>query len=364
MSGTSGGPRRASTATSLDTLESETMGVKVSSRQTVEVTRSLLRLRRGEGRPVLGIERTVATDRGGARGAVILVHGLAQNHRTWRTEQRSFVAMLAMRGYEVYNLDLRGHGWSRRLGAPAARSVKDYVEDVADLVAQLPAPAFVIGHSLGAAVGVLASFEVELRGLVHVGGLYTFGAHSRWIRAVSGATLALTKLIPSDMHVNVRGFGQLLGRRVGLVDRAWALLPHSGWSAGSMEYDQLTERLDEGFDRSSLAIWKEMSAWAHHGGIDPGGKAAEMDTPLLVVAGARDDLAHPQDGKALFDAAGSDDATYVKFTEANHGYAPGHLDIILGSRAVEVVWPVIVDWLDARALVEAPTHGEPIPRAG
>ena len=118
-----------------------------------------------------------------------------------------------------------------------------------------------------------------------------------------------------------------------------------------MEYEQLTERLDEGFDRSSLAIWKEMSAWAHQGGIDPAGRAASMETSLLVVTGERDDLAHPQDGKALFDAAGTADATYVKFTRENHGYAPGHLDIILGSRAVDVVWPVITRWLDERSTV-------------
>jgi len=348
----------------LDTVETETARVNVSSRSHIEVKRSLLRLRRGEGRPVLGMEHTTMLGATQRRGAVVLVHGLAQNHRTWRTEQRSFVAMLAARGYEVYNLDLRGHGWSRRFGAPAARSVRDYVDDVVDLVEELPEPAFVIGHSLGAAVGVLSSFEVKLRGLVHIGGLYTFGGHSRWIRAVSGATLALTKLIPSDMHVNARGFGQLLGRRVRLVDRAWALLPHSGWSTGSMEYEQLTERLDEGFDRSSLAIWKEMSGWAHHGGIDPTGKAAEMDAPLLVVTGARDDLAHPQDGKALFDATGTDDATYVKFTEQNHGYAPGHLDIILGSQAVEVVWPVIADWLDQRSTAAPVIEAASIPRAG
>ena len=75
------------TATSVDILESEGVRVNVSSTVQVDVTRSLLRFRRGEGRPVLGIEHTVAADGGDARGAVILVHGLAQNHRTWRTEQ-------------------------------------------------------------------------------------------------------------------------------------------------------------------------------------------------------------------------------------------------------------------------------------
>ena len=300
---------------------------------------------------MLGVEHTTAVA-GATRGPVVLVHGLAQNHRTWRTEQRSFVAMLATRGYEVFNLDLRGHGWSRRFGAPAARRVRDYVDDLCDLTDAMPSPPFVIGHSLGAAVGVLTALETDLAGLVHIGGLYTFGRHSRLIRGAARATMALDRLLPADVHVNVRGLGQRLGRQVRWVDRAWALLPHSGWTRGSMEFEQLVERLDEGFDRSGLAVWKEMSAWALGDGIDPTGRVATLTTPLLVLTGDGDDLAHPRDGKALFDACGSDDASFVMFTERTHGYAPGHLDIVLGHRAVDVVWPVISEWLDARA---APT---------
>lgn len=338
--------------TSFEVARTRTLRARVAGGTYVHVRRSVIRLRPGDGQPVLGLEHTVARGHP-SRGQVVLIHGLAQNHRTWRTAQRSFVAMLAARGYEVFNLDLRGHGWSRRFGAPAARGVADYVDDLRHVVDALPGSPMLIGHSLGAAVAVLAALEVEVRGVIHVGGLYTFAQHSRLLRGVARATVALHSFIPGDVHVNVRGFGRMLGRRVRWVDRAWRFLPHSGWSGGSMEYAQLVERLDEGFDRSSLAVWKDMSRWAVAGGIDPAGRVSELQTPMLVVVGEGDDLAHPRDGKALFDACGSEDATFIMFCHRDHGYAPGHLDIILGQRAPEVVWPVLADWLDERSPSDA-----------
>ena len=97
-----------------------------------------------------------------------------------------------------------------------------------------------------------------------------------------------------------------------------------------MEYAQLVERLDEGFDRSSLAVWKDMSRWAV-GGIACRARerAANADARRR---GRGDDLAHPR-MKALFGTCGSEDATFIMFCHRDHGYAPGHLDIILGQRA-------------------------------
>jgi alpha-beta hydrolase superfamily lysophospholipase len=51
------------------------------------------------------------------KAAVLLVHGFGQNRYTWHTSRRSFVNFLASRGYDVFNLDLRGRGRSRRYGA-------------------------------------------------------------------------------------------------------------------------------------------------------------------------------------------------------------------------------------------------------
>ena len=65
------------------------------------------------------------------RGAVLLVHGFGQNRYTWHTSRRSFANFLAAEGYDVFNLDLRGRGRSRRFGALHDTIIDDYIrEDV------------------------------------------------------------------------------------------------------------------------------------------------------------------------------------------------------------------------------------------
>src|SRR5262245_51905788 len=48
---------------------------------------------------------------------LLLVHGWGQNRYIWHLPSRSLSNYLARAGFDVYNLDLRGQGRSRRLGA-------------------------------------------------------------------------------------------------------------------------------------------------------------------------------------------------------------------------------------------------------
>lgn len=313
-----------------------------------------MRLPGAAGQPTLGLERSVATSPegeviGGSLGAVVLVHGLAQNHKTWRLSRRSFVGALAERGFEVLNVDLRGHGWSRRFGAPAARQVDDYVEDLRRIVWATETRPFVMGHSLGAAVSVRAAPRVELAGVVHLAGIYTFASQNRTLRTLARVTRRLDRVLPDHVHVNTRGVGTIIARNGRIFDRAQGVSPMSGWSTRAFERELARERVVDGFDRTGVAVWKEMATWALGAPVDVGGAFARLDLPLLVATGEGDNLAHAEDGLAAYQASASSDRTYVNFSEAVHGYGPGHLDIILGRRAPEVVWPVLLDWLVARA---------------
>src|SRR5688572_9129836 len=49
---------------------------------------------------------------------VLLVHGFAQNRYSWHTSRRSMSAWLAERGFDVWTLELRGHGLSRQASGP------------------------------------------------------------------------------------------------------------------------------------------------------------------------------------------------------------------------------------------------------
>src|SRR5206468_2476156 len=69
---------------------------------------------------VRGPERLAVVRKRRAEGAtlapVLLVHGFGQNRYAWHMPERSFANYLADCGFDVFNVDLRGHGRSAELG--------------------------------------------------------------------------------------------------------------------------------------------------------------------------------------------------------------------------------------------------------
>src|SRR5688572_7458206 len=97
-------------------------------------------------------KRSAALD--GTRAPVVLIHGYGQNRYAWHLPARSFSNHLARAGFDVFNLELRGHGRSRHLGARRPGDVTDFVrEDVPAAIAEVQRLSggrrvYVIGHSL------------------------------------------------------------------------------------------------------------------------------------------------------------------------------------------------------------------------
>ena len=69
----------------------------------------------GSGIPLACVRKTRVE--GPSKGPVVLVHGFAQNRYSWHTSRRSMVNWLALKGWDVYNLELRGHGRWQKLQA-------------------------------------------------------------------------------------------------------------------------------------------------------------------------------------------------------------------------------------------------------
>lgn len=299
--------------------------------------------------PPLAIERTLPRT-GASKPPVILVHGFAQNRYTWRISRRSFSGALAAQGHDVLNLELRGHGRSRELGAPNAVRFEEYVSDIVRVAQGLDAPAFAIGHSLGGAAVVGASTEVEMRGLVHLGGVFTFATGNATLRALARTTRKMEPfLLASPARLRTAWAGEALNRLYRLTDIAGFGLPLAGWVPGSIERDLLEERLALGFDWFSVEVWLQMARWA---GGEPFAYAEpfrDTTTPLLVVTGDHDVLAKPRDGRACYEGSGSDDREFLLMDAFEHGVHWGHLDLILGRAAPKEVWSRIVDWLALRS---------------
>jgi polyhydroxyalkanoate synthase len=283
------------------------------------------------------------------RGVVLLVHGLAQNRFTWRVSGRSFTAFLAEAGYEVLNVELRGHGRSRAAGAGNAREFAEYVEDVVRIVNGLDEPPFAIGHSLGAGVLAAAATEVELRGLVHLAGVYAFAQHNRTLRGLARVSLGLEDLLTlAPVRASTGWAGELIGAAYRLTDLAGYLLPLAGWVPGSIERELLEERLARGFDWTSIEVWLQMSRWARGAPFAYAEAFEQLDLPLLVIAGDHDALLPPADARICFEASGAADKQFFEANLFDHGAHFGHIDLILGRDAPRVVWDVILSWMQAR----------------
>lgn len=303
------------------------------------------------------------------RGAVVLVHGFGQNRYTWHLSSRSFANYLASRGFDVFNLELRGHGRSRTAGSRHPRRFEQYVERdaVAGLNAALEvsghARAFVMGHSLGGGVAFALAGHApdKVAGIVSLAGVFLFGtgqpifkhasALYRRFARFADPVLLLAPFVPVDLA------GRLLiaGRRV--VDHPrFALSPLQVWYPGTMEPEVLHERMTKAMDRTGAAVLRQMIEWAAtgafvgmHSGRDYATAFTNTEVPLLVVAADQDKLCPPIDCKSGYDASRSRDKSYVEFGPSQGGGSWGHVDVICGERAPHHVWPVIADWMDQRA---------------
>jgi pimeloyl-ACP methyl ester carboxylesterase len=301
---------------------------------------------------------------GPTRPPVMLVHGFAQNRYSWHLSGRSVTAWLAAQGWDTWNLELRGHGRSRKPDAdrtgtvPGAESFADYLDDVNRAHAAIPGRAFWVGHSLGGAALYGAATQAcapgspeasRPRGVIGLGAMYNFGGHNWLIKLMCGITHSLrdTELM-QNLQVRTRMAGHLLSKGYGISDIAGYTFPISGWWPGTFEPELLEERLVRGFDWTSVKVWQEMSRWSAEGRFDLDEDWAHTDVPLMVVLGDKDHLIPPGDGRGAYDRSGSSDRTLLILDDYNHETHWGHLDIILGKLATTHVWPAIHSWMADR----------------
>ncbi len=293
------------------------------------------------------------------RGAVLLVHGFGQNRYTWHTSRRSFVNYLAQQGFDVFNADLRGHGRSRRFGAPRPRVLDEYIRHdmpaFVDEVKKLSGhdQIFLVGHSMGGLIAYSAAATVvrdSVRGIVTIGSPYRFGAGSRVLTALGMVAkgLGLTGMFNGNPIVPLRFIGEHLRDRSAMWDSRHLPMPIRAWLPGSIERDLLDEYLSRAFDRASistvLAIFRtrdEATLRSADGMVNYGVAFEMLDRPLLVIGGTHDMLAPPASVRPAYDLSRSSDKKYRAFPL-------GHIDLIVGKTAPTTVWPLIGDWLLAR----------------
>jgi pimeloyl-ACP methyl ester carboxylesterase len=292
--------------------------------------------------------------------SVVLVHGYGQNRYAWHLPSRSLFNYLAKAGFDVFNLELRGHGRSRHLGAHPPRHVSTYVEH--DLPAAIEEvqrlsgdrPVFLVGHSLGGLVSYATAAKLgrKIAGVATLGSPYQFTKGSLALRAVGSLMLAVDQRVHlGHGALDLKPLSETMRLLRGFIESPIFPLPIRGFAPKSLEPTVLGQHMALAMDVGSVAVMRNMflsAAEARRGGHCLGeltGYADEfesLDLPLLVVAGTLDDLAPPASVEPAYLRSHSSDKTYRAFPR-------GHMDLLVGKDCPQTIWPLLLSWLLRRA---------------
>ncbi len=290
---------------------------------------------------------------------VILLHGYGQNRYVWHLPSRSLFNYLARAGFDVFNLELRGHGRSRHLGAHPPRDVRVFVEE--DLPAAISeverlsggrAP-YLIGHSLGGLLAYAAAAVMgdRVAGVATLGSPYQFTRGSLTLQLVATLMQAVDRKMPLGHGVlPLKPLSEAMRLARGFIESPIFPLPIRGFAPRSLEPLILGQHMALAMDTGSISVLRTMflsAADARRGGHALGAlteyaEAFEaLDLPLLVIAGSKDDLAPPASVEPAFLRSRSSDKTYRVFPR-------GHIDLVMGRDCPQTIWPLLLSWLTRR----------------
>lgn len=249
-----------------------------------------------------------------ARGAVVLVHGIAEHAGRYG----HVAAYLNGAGYAVEAFDLRGHGRSEGPRAYVT-DFAAYLDDLDRVLAQVRAahpgvPLFLLGHSMG---GMIATHHVlerqpRLDGLVLSAPALAAGTDFSALR--SAAARLLGRFLP----------------RLPVQKLEAAHLSHDPAVEAAYESDPLVWR---GWLRAGMgaAMLRTLAAIER--------REPELALPLLVLQGTADEIVNPGGADRLVRRAASADKTFVRYEDFYHE--------IFNEVGKERVLADVRAWLDA-----------------
>ncbi len=285
--------------------------------------------------------------------AVLLVHGIASNHRFWDLDaDHSLAVWLAERGFDPWLLDLRGHG-NARMGLDqhpqvSGWTVDDYgLFDVPAAVTRVQAitrqrRVAYVGHSMGGMVGAIYAASGgarDLASLVLVASPGAFSGDDDLIRmAKAGFDVGGTALLWFETGVAAEAAAALGPLTPGQ-------LQYRVYNPDNLDDDTEAALLRTVVSPISRDEMQHFSRMMKHGRFESADGErdwlqafGEVETPTLGIAGGADQIGRPAWVRTLAEATGGPSA----FVEVP-GY--GHVDLGLGEAADEDVFPRILDWL-------------------
>lgn len=313
---------------------------------------------------------------------IVLCHGFGGNRFNFDLDEtHSLARHLADEGFDVWIVELRGHGRSRPGPSPRRRrmakgwNMDDHIEK--DVPAMLEAitrlstrPRVIwVGHSLGGMVAycLLSRYPEYAR---FFAGLVTIGSPAH-VERPKGLPLApailLMKMLKRRGAIPVRLIARIMcsstGRRFGFTRlwRHWANPENvvQAVVAGTVRHGL------ENFSPGILHQW--LFSMGHKGlvscdGFDYFLNLGRVEVPILFITGTADQIAPIPTILTAFERIRSGDKSVRAFgrngfelkqnslPEPRHDSVDyGHEDLLLGEASRSEVFPYITDWLRAHA---------------
>ena len=293
------------------------------------------------------------------REPVILCHGMLSNRfNVDLDEEVSLARYLRERGLDVWVLELRGHGHSRRGGGASVRpydwNLDDYIQK------DLPAAVSYVRKATGA--NAVHWFGHSMGGMI----LYAACALPALDGAIRSAVVCDSPASFGPLRTRV-GLARLYGRMVPVVPPA-LVLPMLGPVAWLMpgimspRYGLEERRLVMTILANAIIPWGSSRTLlqfcdmlesgrflSSDGAVDYEAGAARVAFPILVLSTARKIMVE----RAItlgFTRAASEDKTYERLTvEAGYSTDYTHSNVLVSRSSRREVYPLIAEWLVARS---------------
>jgi acylglycerol lipase len=217
--------------------------------------------------------------------AILLVaHGLAEHSGRYKNLVDYFVP----KGYAVYAFDYRGHGKSEGMRSYVDR-FDDYLTDLKTFFdrvreKQPDAKIFLVGHSLGATIGVAYALEhqQEMAGLI-----------------VSGPSLVATSTVSTAL-IAIAGVISALAPKMGVTIIDASTISRDQAVVDAYGNDSLVFRgkIPARTGAELAKMWKTLPE-----------QMSEIKLPLLIMQGTADRLANSESSKLLYEQSSSKDKT-------------------------------------------------------
>ena len=316
------------------------------------------------------------------RFPVVLCHGRTSNGRYWDlTARLSFARYLAERGYDVWVPSLRGCGSSTKPGFVVLREMMRLRLDNTDQLLSFPkiADSFKFNWTfddyafddipaiIDAVKEHTGAFKVVWIGH-SMGGMIMFPYLEHSGRDDVAAFIALASPVympqpPNDLYKLLVDNPRLFQLSTAIVNNqlpaAWGALtgkeiqaaffyspPNMEPGATRQYLREVTEDTTTGVTAQMLGLLGTGHLRSADGKIDYTADLNRVKVPMLFVSGKADNMCEPACVRYSYERVGSPDKTYRELGLANNYSADyGHLDIILGKRSPEEVFPFLLDWL-------------------